>query len=63
MDEDKLKEELGERLCDYCPLEDGEKGSHLYPDGHSSCEGSRCMDAFEYYLDENEIETDNKQES
>lgn len=31
MDDRKIMEELGERLCDLCPLEDWEKGSHLYP--------------------------------
>lgn len=30
MDDRKMMEELGERLCDFCPLEDWEKGSHLY---------------------------------
>lgn len=48
----KTEEELGEELCDYCPLEDHQKGTHLYPSGHYSCEGCRCEEAYEYYLDE-----------
>lgn len=56
MDERKIMEELGEKLCDYCPLEDCYKGSHLYPSGHSSCEGSNCDNALEHYLEENEVE-------
>ncbi len=55
MDDRKMMEELGERLCDFCPLEDWEKGSHLYPNGYSSCEGSKCEDALEHYLEENEM--------
>lgn len=39
-------------LCDYCPLPDGAKGTHLYPTGHYSCEGSRCKEAYERYLEE-----------
>lgn len=58
MDDRKMMEELGERLCDFCPLEDWEKGSHLLPNGYSSCEGSRCEDALEHYLEENEMEED-----
>jgi hypothetical protein len=45
-------EETG--LCDYCPLPDGAKGTHLYPSGHYSCEGSRCIEAYERYLEESE---------
>lgn len=52
-------EELGERLCDFCPLEDWEKGSHLFPNGYSSCEGSRCENALEHYLEESAMEEDN----
>lgn len=37
-------------LCNYCPLEDGQKGTHLYPTGHYSCEGSHCMDAYISYV-------------
>lgn len=59
MDDRKLMEELGERLCDFCPLEDWEKGSHLFPNGYNSCEGSRCENALEHYLEENEMEEDN----
>lgn len=59
MDDRKLMEELGERLCDFCPLEDWEKGSHLFPNGYSSCEGSRCENALEHYLEESTMEEDN----
>lgn len=59
MDDRKIMEELGEKLCDFCPLEDWEKGSHLHPNGYSSCEGSRCEDALEYYLEEKETEEGN----
>lgn len=45
-------DELGEKICDYCPLEESQKGSHLYPSGHYSCEGCRCEDAYEYYLED-----------
>ena len=56
MDKKRIMEQLGEKLCDYCPLDDCEKGSHLYPSGHISCEGSKCEDALEHYLEENEVE-------
>lgn len=45
-------EELGEGLCEYCPLPEGARGAHLYPNGHYSCEGSHCKEAYETYLDE-----------
>lgn len=49
-------EDLDEHLCDYCPLPDGAKGAHLYPNGHYSCEGSHCEEAYEAYLEEFEEE-------
>ena len=45
-------EETG--LCDYCPLPEGAKGTHLYPTGHYSCEGSRCPQAYENYVKDQE---------
>lgn len=45
------KEDLGDNLCKYCPLENkwvyGADGGYM--DG---CEGSRCENAYENYLDE-----------
>lgn len=38
-------------LCLYCPLDDNEKGTHRTPNGYYSCEGCRCDDAYEYYLE------------
>lgn len=38
-------DELGDKLCDYCPLEDEAKGTHGTPNSYSSCEGCRCDDA------------------
>lgn len=38
-------------LCLYCPLDDNEKGTHGTPNGYYSCEGCRCDDAYEYYLE------------
>ena len=42
----KTIEELGEELCDYCPLEYKHSGN--FSDG---CEGSNCENAYELYLD------------
>ena len=44
----KSKDELGEELCDYCPLEEWKKG---YTSMHS-CEGCRCDEAYQNYLDD-----------
>jgi hypothetical protein len=45
------KEDLEDKLCDYCPLE--KKGSYSTPGGiHAGCEGSACDDAYDAYLDE-----------
>ena len=56
MKKKELLEQLDEKLCDYCPLDDNQKGSHLHPFGYSSCEGCSCEDALEQYIEENEIE-------
>ena len=44
------KEEMGDDLCEYCPLENG--GVYLRGDGNSiGCEGSRCDDAYDLYVE------------
>jgi len=52
----KTQEELDTDLCDYCPLEDYLKGTHGTPSGYSSCEGCRCDEAYESYLEDFESE-------
>lgn len=49
-------EELGEKLCEYCPLEDVEKGTHNFGNGPVMCEGCSCTEAYEFYLEEFEEE-------
>lgn len=49
-------DELGDDLCNYCPLPDESKGVRGTPNGYSSCEGSRCPDAYERYLEEGAID-------
>ena len=51
---EEIKENLGEELCRYCPLEEEEKGIHSTPNGYYSCEGTHCDIACEYYLEEHE---------
>lgn len=48
----KTKEELGDALCEYCPLEEYRKGAHCYGGVVGMCEGSHCDDAYEAYLEE-----------
>lgn len=44
---------LDEELCDYCPLPNECKGVYSTPGGHSAgCEGRRCKEAYEAYLEE-----------
>lgn len=50
MDNSKLKEQLGDDLCDYCLWRAGEIG-HT---SDSLCEGIYCDDAFEAFMDENQ---------
>lgn len=45
-------EELGDGICDYCPLDEDRKGSHGTPNGYISCEGCACDEAYENYLEE-----------
>ena len=56
----KKKEDLNEKLCDYCPLPEHAKGTHCYGGQPVMCEGSRCDDAFEEYLDSDEDEGDDE---
>jgi len=45
----KNKEDLGDELCKYCPLE--KKGVYSVPGGFvAGCEGSECDNAYENYL-------------
>jgi len=45
------KDDMGDDLCKYCPLE--KKGVYGVDGGYmAGCEGSRCDDAYENYLDE-----------
>lgn len=47
-------DELGEQLCDYCPLETGLRGVYSTPGGGSAgCEGSHCSEAYANYEEEN----------
>lgn len=50
MDNSKLKEQLGDDLCDYCPWRAGE----IDHTSDSQCEGNYCDDALEAFLDENQ---------
>lgn len=44
-------DKLGDELCKYCPLEN--KGVYSVPGGFvAGCEGSKCENAYENYLDE-----------
>lgn len=45
-------EDMGDELCDYCPIPDEAKGIHVTPNGYSACEGSRCPVAYERYKEE-----------
>lgn len=45
-------EELGDELCNYCPLDDNQKHVRSTSSGMPiMCEGSRCGDAYDNYLD------------
>lgn len=47
----ETQEDLGEELCDYCPLENHLKGVRCYGGQPVMCEGSHCKEAHTYYLD------------
>ncbi len=49
-------EELDEDICNYCYRTDyGECKSCATPNGYISCEGAFCDEAYESYLEENEV--------
>lgn len=54
----KTAEELGEELCSFCPLDEGARGVKCYGGSIVMCEGSRCSEAYDNYLDQ--LEEDNK---
>lgn len=41
-----------EELCEYCVYE---TSGYATPYGYESCEGSKCQEAYERYLEENDI--------
>jgi hypothetical protein len=46
----KTEQDLGDDLCNYCPLE--KKGVYSVPGGYfAGCEGIRCKEAYESYLE------------
>ena len=49
MNNEELKNTLGDDLCDYCPWKNNEI-EHLCD---SLCEGSYCYEALEAFLEEN----------
>lgn len=47
----KKKDELGDELCNYCPLD--QKGIYGTPGGITAgCEGIKCGEAYEIYMEE-----------
>lgn len=58
MDLEKLKSDVGDDLCDFCPWKNGEVSHRC----DSVCEGSYCDEALNNFLEDNEgffDETDN----
>jgi hypothetical protein len=56
------KEKLGEAICEYCPLE--KKGVYGVDGGYmAGCEGSKCDEAYENYLEEEAFAMDAKEQS
>lgn len=52
----KSKDDLSEELCNYCPLDI--RGVYSVPGGFvAGCEGSRCTQAYENYLEMSAAET------
>jgi len=45
-------EDLGEKLCNYCPIPEEFRGCRS---ALVNCEGSSCEEAYERYLEENTI--------
>lgn len=52
----KSQEELGEEICEYCPIEPSDRGVHCYGGSVSMCEGSKCDDAYANYIESQEDE-------
>lgn len=50
------KEQLEEDLCNYCSIPKESRGIHLGPNGPYGCDGCRCDDAYERYLEQYEEE-------
>jgi len=48
----KSIEELDEELCEHCPSPEEAQGVHCYGGKPVMCEGSRCKEAYQNYLDE-----------
>ena len=57
---DKIQDDLGDRLCDYCPEQIfKEHGGILSsPDGPIMCEGRWCDEAMEAWLEDEADEDD-----
>ena len=52
MDRPEAMEQLGDRLCTYCPLPEESQGVHCYGGEPIMCEGSHCKEAYENYLED-----------
>lgn len=50
--DEQMKDMLGERLCDFCPLPEERRGVHCYGGQPVMCEGSRCGEALESWKEE-----------
>jgi len=50
----KSRKELGEDLCDYCPLEEHLKGVYCYGGEPVFCYGINCEKAYKYYCEQYE---------
>jgi hypothetical protein len=52
MKEGLKKDELGDELCNFCPLDENRKGTYSTPGGLSAgCEGSHCDIAYDNYVE------------
>lgn len=58
MTKEDLKIQLGDDLCNYCPWKNGDIDSKC----DSWCEGLYCDDAFEAFMDENQVYFDDDAE-
>jgi len=56
MKPNKTMEELGEDLCNYCPLEESQKGIHCYGGEPVFCvDSGACKTAYKNYLEDYEV--------